>query len=240
MRRPPVLPTGEELPDLAPFRSSSPVFRVVTLSLIIAEPSSALREGLVLLLEERGCAVRGTASTVDDALDLLDRERPDVALVDVRLADGDGVALAREALAGDPDRAIVLYAGVADADLLFQGLDAGVRGYVLKDASPDQLLEALRRVAAGETHLDPRLRARMLARGATERARGLSKREEEVLDLLARGFTGEQVASRLVLSAETVKTHIRNAMTKLEATTRVHAIAIALREGYIQGPIARS
>jgi DNA-binding NarL/FixJ family response regulator len=214
---------------------------VVTLSLTIAEPSSALREGLVLLLEERGCAVRGVASTIEDALDLLDRERPDVALVDARLADGHGVALAREALAADPDRAIVLFAGAEDADLLFEGLDAGVRGYLLKDASPEQLIEALRRVAGGDTHLDPRLRSRMLARGATERARGrLSRREEEVLDLLARGFTGEQVADRLVLSAETVKTHIRNAMIKLEATTRVHAIAIALREGYIQGPIARS
>jgi len=208
----------------------------VTLSLILVEPPSALREGLVLLLEEHGWQVSGTASTVDDGLELLDSARSDVTLVDVQLEDGDGAALVREAVAADPRRALVLYASPADIDVLSEALDSGARGHVLKDVSPDELLQALALVANGGTYLDPRLRVHMLSGGAAERANALSKREEEVLDLLARGLTGEQVAGRLVLSAETVKTHIRNAMTKLEATTRVHAIAIALREGYIAGP----
>ena len=208
----------------------------MTLSLILVEPPSALREGLVLLLEEHGWQVSGTASTVDDGLELLDSARSDVTLVDVQLEDGDGAALVREAVAADPRRALVLYASPADIDVLSEALDSGARGHVLKDVSPDELLQALALVANGGTYLDPRLRVHMLSGGAAERANALSKREEEVLDLLARGLTGEQVAGRLVLSAETVKTHIRNAMTKLEATTRVHAIAIALREGYIAGP----
>jgi DNA-binding NarL/FixJ family response regulator len=91
-------------------------------------------------------------------------------------------------------------------------------------------------VAEGGTYVDPRLRPALLSRRSTEQLPTLSNREREVLDLLAQGLTGEGVAERLVLSSETVKTHIRNAMTKLEANTRVHAIAIALREGYISPP----
>ena len=93
-------------------------------------------------------------------------------------------------------------------------------------------MEALSQVADGGTYVDPRLRPALLSRQATQRQPSLSKREREIMDLLAQGMTGEDVAAHLVLSSETVKTHIRNAMSKLEANTRVHAIAIALREGY--------
>ena len=88
-------------------------------------------------------------------------------------------------------------------------------------------------MAAGEAYVDPRLRPLLLARFTTERIGVLSPREREVLDLLAQGLTGEQVATRLSLSPETVRTHVRNAMDKLEAHTRVHAVAIALRQGEI-------
>jgi DNA-binding NarL/FixJ family response regulator len=161
---------------------------------------------------------------------------PDVALVDIRLGEDDGIDLTRKLLASDPERRIVLYTGNADEDLLFSGLDSGARGYALKDGSPRELVDALALVADGGSYVDPRLRPALLSRRSTERLPSLSNREREVLDLLAQGLTGEQVAERLVLSAETVKTHVRNAMSKLEAHTRVHAIAIALREGYISPP----
>ena len=161
---------------------------------------------------------------------------PDVALVDIRLGEDDGIALTRSLLADDPERRVVLYTGSADEELLFSGLDSGARGYALKDGSPRELVDALARVAGGGSYVDPRLRPALLSRRATERLPSLSDREREILDLLAQGLTGEAVAEQLVLSAETVKTHIRNAMTKLEAHTRVHAIAIALREGYISPP----
>ena len=121
-------------------------------------------------------------------------------------------------------------------ELLFSGLDSGARGYALKEGSPRELVEALALVAGGGSYVDPRLRPALLSRRATERLPSLSNREREILDLLAQGLTGEGVAEQLFISAETVKTHIRNAMNKLEAHTRVHAIAIALREGFISPP----
>jgi DNA-binding NarL/FixJ family response regulator len=206
------------------------------LRLVFIEDHPALREGLVLLLGREGCEVVGAAGTAEEGYDLVSTLDPDVALVDIRLGPDDGIDLTRRLLREDPDRRIMLYTGSADEDLLFSGLDSGARGYALKDGSPRELVEALEVVAEGGTYVDPRLRPALLSRRSTERLPTLSNREREVLDLLAQGLTGEAVAERLVLSAETVKTHIRNAMSKLEAHTRVHAIAIALREGFISPP----
>jgi DNA-binding NarL/FixJ family response regulator len=206
------------------------------LRLVFIEDHPALREGLVLLLGREGCDVVGAAGTAEEGYDLVRTLDPDVALVDIRLGPDDGIDLTRRLLREDPERRIMLYTGSAEEDLLFSGLDSGARGYALKDGSPRELVEALEVVAEGGTYVDPRLRPALLSRRSTERLPTLSNREREVLDLLAQGLTGEAVAERLVLSAETVKTHIRNAMTKLEAHTRVHAIAIALREGFISPP----
>ena len=204
--------------------------------LVLIEDHQALREGLELLLEREGCDIVGSAGTAAEGRGLVEALAPDVALVDIRLGEDDGIELTRSLLRDDPDRRVVLYTGSSDEELLFNGLDSGARGYALKDGSPRELVGALARVAAGGDYVDPRLHAALLSRRATERLPSLSDRQREILDLLAQGLTGEAVAERLVLSAETVKTHIRNAMSKLEATTRVHAIAIALREGYISSP----
>jgi DNA-binding NarL/FixJ family response regulator len=209
---------------------------VVSLRLVLIEDHQALREGLELLLSREGCVVVGTAGDAAAGQALVERERPDVALVDIRLGEDDGIALTRTLLDADPERRIMLYTGSADEELLFSGLDSGAAGYALKEGSPRELVGALELVAEGGNYVDPRLRPALLSRRSTERLPSLSNREREILDLLAQGFTGEQVAERLVLSAETIKTHIRNAMNKLEAHTRVHAIAIALREGFISPP----
>ena len=209
--------------------------RAVSLRLVLIEDHQALREGLELLLGREGCEVVGTAGTAADGQQLVETLEPDVALVDIRLGDDDGIVLTRALLEEDPERRIVLYTGSSDEELLFSGLDSGARGYALKDGSPGELVEALALVADGGSYVDPRLRPALLSRRSTERMPSLSNREREVLDLLAQGLTGEQVADQLFLSAETIKTHVRNAMAKLEAHTRVHAIAIALRAGYISG-----
>ena len=130
----------------------------------------------------------------------------------------------------------MLYTGSNEIELLIKGLDSGARGYALKEGTQVELRTALTTVAEGGTYVDPRLHPALLSRRATQTQRVLSKREREIMDLLAQGLTGEQVAERLFLSPETIKTHIRNAMNKLEANTRVHAIAIALREGFISAP----
>jgi DNA-binding NarL/FixJ family response regulator len=209
------------------------------LRLVLIEDHQALREGLELLLGREGCQVVGTAGTAERGRELIEQLDPDVALVDIRLGEGSGINLTAELVDADPERRIVLYTGSNDIDLLYSGLDSGARGYALKDGTPSELTTALTTVAEGGTYVDPRLHPALLSRRATEKQRALSKREREIMDLLAQGLTGEQVAEKLFLSPETIKTHIRNAMSKLEATTRVHAIAIALREGYISPPAAQ-
>jgi DNA-binding NarL/FixJ family response regulator len=208
----------------------------MTMRLVLIEDHQALREGLELLLGREGCEVVGTAGTAAEGRELIERLEPDVSLVDIRLGEESGIDLTRAVLAADESRRIVLYTGSSDVELLISGLDSGARGYALKEGTPNELTGALETVAAGGTYVDPRLRPALLSRQATQRMPSLSKREREIMDLLSQGLTGEDVAERLVLSSETVKTHIRNAMSKLEAHTRVHAVAIALREGYISGP----
>jgi DNA-binding NarL/FixJ family response regulator len=176
------------------------------------------------------------AGTASEGRELIERLSPDVSLIDIRLGEDSGIDLTRDLVDADAARRVVLYTGSSDVELLISGLDSGARGYALKEGTPSELTSALNLVAQGGTYVDPRLRPALLSRPATQRMPSLSKREREIMDLLAQGYTGEQVAERLVLSSETVKTHIRNAMTKLEASTRVHAIAIALREGFISPP----
>jgi DNA-binding NarL/FixJ family response regulator len=208
----------------------------VPLRLVLIEDHQALREGLELLLAREGCEVVGAAGTAEDGRGLVEELEPDVSLIDIRLGGESGIDLTASLVDADPERRVVLYTGSSDLDLLISGLDSGARGYALKEGTPSELSDALATVAAGGTYVDPRLRPALLSGKATQAQRSLSKREREIMDLLAQGLTGEQVAERLFLSSETVKTHIRNAMTKLEAHTRVHAIAIALREGFISPP----
>jgi DNA-binding NarL/FixJ family response regulator len=205
----------------------------VSLRLVLIEDHQALREGLELLLGREGCEVVGTAGTAGEGLELIERLEPDVSLVDIRLGEESGIDLTRRLLENDSERRVVLYTGSSDVELLVSGLDSGARGYALKEGTPSELTGALRTVARGGTYVDPRLRPELPSGRATRRMPSLSRREREIMDLLAQGLTGEDVAERLVLSSETVKTHIRNAMGKLEAHTRAHAVAIALREGYI-------
>ena len=206
----------------------------------MVEDHQALREGLELLLDREGLTVVGTAGTAGEGRALVEKLAPDVALVDIRLGEDSGIKLTADLVDADPERRIVLYTGSADVDLLISGLDSGARGYALKDGTPTELKTALRTVAEGGTYVDPRLHPALLSRRATQTQKSLSKREREIMDLLAQGLTGEQVAEKLYLSPETIKTHIRNAMNKLEANTRVHAIAIALREGFISAPSGSS
>jgi DNA-binding NarL/FixJ family response regulator len=206
------------------------------LRLVLIEDHQALREGLELLLGREGCDVVGTAGDATQGRALVERLQPDVALIDIRLGEDSGIRLTADLIDADPQRRVVLYTGSSDIDLLISGLDSGARGYALKEGTPSELTTALTTVAEGGTYVDPRLHPALLSRRATQTQKSLSKREREIMDLLAQGLTGEQVAERLFLSPETIKTHIRNAMAKLEANTRVHAIAIALREGFISPP----
>jgi DNA-binding NarL/FixJ family response regulator len=208
--------------------------------LALIEDHQALRQGLELLLGREGCDIVGTAGTVREGRMLVRATEPDVVVIDVGLGDESGIDLTRELLAERPERRIVLYTGSSDLEHLLDGLDSGARGYALKEGAPQELMEAIEAVAGGAAYVDPRLRGALMSQNSTRRQPSLSVREREIIQLLAEGLTGEEVADRLVLSTETIKTHIRNAMTKLEARNRVHAIAIALRAGEISLGSARA
>src|SRR5690242_11301515 len=160
---------------------------VVPLRLVLIEDHQALREGLELLLDREGCEVVGTAGTAQDGRELVERLDPDVALVDIRLGEDSGIDLTRALLDAEPERRIVLYTGSSDVELLVSGLDSGARGYALKEGTPAELTGAIQMVADGGTYVDPRLRPALLSRETTQRLKSLSKREGEIMDLLAQG-----------------------------------------------------
>jgi DNA-binding NarL/FixJ family response regulator len=202
--------------------------------LVVIDDHEALRGGLEVLLGQAGLDVLGTAGNLAAGLDLIEHAEPDVALVDIRLPDGSGIDLTREILGRHPDLAVVLYTGDADAELLYEGLDSGARGYALKAGSMEELLAAIRQVAAGGSYVDPRLDRILLSPRATARVPQLSPREREIMHLMAEGNTAEQIGSLITVSVETVRTHVRNVIRKLQARNRVHAIAIALERGEIE------
>jgi DNA-binding NarL/FixJ family response regulator len=201
--------------------------------IVIVDDHEALREGLAALLEKSGMDVVGTAGNVAAGIDLVAVADPDVAVVDIRLPDGSGIELTRELLARRPDLGVILYTGDADQDLLYDGLDSGARGYALKAGSTDELVAAIELIASGGSYVDPRLDRILLSPRATAGVPQLTPREREIMHLMAEGMTGEAIGQRLTVSVETVRTHVRNVIRKLQARNRVHAIAMALERGEI-------
>lgn len=203
------------------------------LEIVVVEDHAAVRMGVEAILRRAGHRIAASTDSPREARVLVLDRRPDVALLDVNLSGGDGIELARGILEQRPGQPILLYTGFAADRRLGEALAFGVRGVALKAGAPQELVQALATVASDGVYLDPRLRE-VLGQSGSVRVRGvLSKREAEVLELLAQGLTGEQIANRLVLSAETVRTHVRNAMRRLGAHTRSHAVAMALSTGEI-------
>jgi DNA-binding NarL/FixJ family response regulator len=201
-------------------------------SLVVVEQHDVLRDGLAVLLERRGFAVLGCATTAARAEEVISECNPDVAVVGVDLPDERGTELIRR-LQGQVDGTrFVIYTGLEEPDLLEAAYRSGARGLVAKPAGLPALVEALRKVWRGGRYFDPHFSPK--AANGDGPAKALSGREAEVLTLLARGLTGEEIAQRLVLSPETVRTHVRNAMGKLEARTRTEAVVKALDRGEIQ------
>jgi DNA-binding NarL/FixJ family response regulator len=209
-----------------------PLSETPELNVVIVDDHVALRRGMELLLRRAGHHVVGTADDAEAGEALILRRKPDVALVDLALPGMSGAELTRSLLKEDPRVRIILYTGAADERQLLDALDAGAAGLALKSGDPQELEQAILTVAAGGDYLDPRLTP-LLAKGGNGREKTLSPREREILGLLSQGLSGEEAANQLFLSPETVRTHVRNAMTKLGAATRAHAVALALQRGEI-------
>ncbi|MFZ1992778.1 MAG: response regulator transcription factor [Solirubrobacteraceae bacterium] len=202
---------------------------------LIVDDHLAARRGMELLLREAGFAVALCPDQPDRARAELARGAHDVALVEIRRHLGDGVELARETLRAPRGVPLVLCTGYAQPRRpLAAAVELGAPGLVLTSSPVGTLVEALRVVAGGGSFVDPEVAPLIAEPAAAQHVRRLSPREREILGLLADGYQGPEIAERLFLSLETVRTHIRNAVGKLGARTRVQAaamVACAREEG---------
>jgi len=162
--------------------------------------------------------------------------RPDVALVDIDLGDASGTDLAKAMADETPATAIVLYTGSINTVVIDEAVNSRAGALVLKSSPVEHVADAIRAVAAGHTYVDSSVARMTAGRPGGHDSRRTSKREAQVLGLLAHGYTTEQIASDLLLSPETVQTHVRNATRKLGARGRLHAVILALVNGEIDPP----
>jgi DNA-binding NarL/FixJ family response regulator len=186
------------------------------------------------LASEDGIELVGSAGDGLDALARIHELAPDVAVLDVRMPELGGIEVARRLTTAGSPTGVILYTAYAERALVIEAIDAGAHGFVLKESSLSDLARAVRVVADGRTYVDPVLAGVLAGPSATDRIPGITKREREVLRLLADGMRNEQIAKELSISPLTVRTHIEKAMAKLEADTRTQAVANALRMSLIE------
>ncbi|MGZ4675898.1 MAG: response regulator [Acidimicrobiia bacterium] len=192
-----------------------------------------VRRGLRDLLEESGrIDVVGEAGTAEEARSRIPPTRPQVALLDVRLPDGNGVEVCRDVRDKDPGIQCVMLTSFSDDEALFQAIMAGAAGYLLKQIKGPDIVDAIERVAAGQSLLDPAVTARVLERLRTppaedERLASLTGQERKVLELIAEGLTNRQIGERIHLAEKTIKNYVSNLLTKLGMERRTQAAVYA-------------
>jgi DNA-binding NarL/FixJ family response regulator len=199
---------------------------------LIVDDHEVVREGLRLSLSRAPhIRVIGEASDGASAVTLAERRRPDVVIMDVRMPGMDGLEATKLLSKSSPDTKVLIFTAYSERSLLGRGLESGAKGYILKEAPHGTLLRAIEKVAAGDGYVDPALMPSFLT--GRDKDDMLTPREREILQLLADGMSNADAASKLYISQETVKSHVRHILAKLEADTRTHAVAIALRESII-------
>jgi DNA-binding NarL/FixJ family response regulator len=210
----------------------------MTIRVVLADDQPLVRTGLrTILALDPDIEVVGEAVDGRDAVAVVRRTKPDLALLDVRMPRLDGLAATREIVAGGGTRVLVLTTFGQD-EVVFEALEAGAHGFLLKDTPPEQLLASVRAVAAGEGRLDPAVTGVVLHHFRERRRRprpellgGLTDREREVLALVARGRTNAEIAGELFLALGTVKTHVASVLAKLGVRDRVQAVIVAYDAG---------
>jgi two-component system, NarL family, response regulator DevR len=201
----------------------------VTIRVFLVDDHEVVRRGLKELLEaEDDIDVVGDAATAGMALAGIADTSPDVALLDVRLPDGNGIEVCREVRARDPKIACLMLTSFGDDEALFDAIMAGAAGYLLKDVRGQDLVDAVRHVATGDSLLDPALTGRVLERlrrGDEEDARlkSLTEQERKILRLTAEGLTNRQIADQMHLAEKTVKNYVSNLLAKLGMHRRTEA-----------------
>lgn len=203
---------------------------------LVVDDHSVVREGVRRLLSQtEDLVVVGEADNGEAAVALVGRRRPDVVLMDARMPGMSGLEATRSIVTSHPDVRVVMFTAHGDQDLLWEALDCGAQGFVLKDSDGPTLIGAIRQAVQGEPYVDPRLAPdflRQLSRPRTDNI--LSGREREILQMLADGMSNREVSEHLVVSVETVKTHVKHILAKLEAEHRTQAVAKGIRLALIR------
>jgi DNA-binding NarL/FixJ family response regulator len=214
---------------------------------LIVDDHAVVREGLRAFLElQDDVEVIGEAADGEEAIEFAHRLRPDVILMDLVMPRLDGIAAMRRLHELVPDTRVIVLTSFLDEDRLLPAIQAGAAGYLLKNAEPAELARAIRAANAGEAIIDPTAAARLVraisdgpipSASSSER---LTRREHEVLELIARGQSNKRIAFVLGISEKTVKTHVGHVLAKLGVTDRTQAALLAVREGLVSEPGPRS
>ena len=203
--------------------------------MFLLDDHEVVRRGLRDLLEAEGdIEVVAEAGTAEEALGRIPATSPDVAVLDVRLPDGNGVEVCRDVRAKRPEIQCLMLTSFADDEALFDAIMAGAAGYVLKQIKGNDLVDAVRKVASGESLLDPAVTRRVLERirkgpEEDERIARLTDQERRILELIAEGLTNRQIAERIHLAEKTVKNYVSALLTKLGMERRTEAAVYAAR-----------
>ncbi|WP_030245406.1 response regulator [Streptomyces sp. NRRL S-350] len=207
---------------------------IAPVKVFLLDDHEVVRRGVHDLLDaEPGLTVIGEAATAEQAITRVPALRPDVAILDMRLPDGDGVTVCRELRSRMPGLACLMLTSFDDEEALLDSIMAGAAGYVLKQISGTDLVSAVRTVAAGQSMLDPGATTRLMARlrgdtaAPTQAFPELTEREREILALVGEGLTNRQIGQRLYLAEKTVKNHVSRLLAKLGVERRVQAAIIA-------------
>jgi DNA-binding NarL/FixJ family response regulator len=206
---------------------------------MLADDHRMLREGLRRSMTDQGFDVVGEARDGEEAIRLAEQLQPEVILMDVTMPEVDGVEATRQIRQQFPDIRIVMLTMHADQEVLAAAIRAGASGYLVKDCSTEEIASAVRMAASGETALSPQLAASMLDEvrkldaPSSEEERIITRREEEVLQLIANGCSTPEVAEKLFISQKTVKNHLASIYQKLDARDRTQAVLAAVRMGIV-------
>jgi DNA-binding NarL/FixJ family response regulator len=211
-----------------------------TVEVVVIDDHRMFAESLARLLDgEAGIVVRGVGGSCADAVDLVRRFEPDVLLIDQHLPDGNGVEVTTRIKAELPATMVVMLTGNADDHLLIDAIEAGCSGFLTKDRASSEVADAVRVAAAGEALISPAQLSRLLPklrRDYRPAGSDLTEREREVLAGLARGSANKVIAEELFLSVNTVRNYVQSILTKLQAHSKLEAVAVAVRQGIISYP----